>query len=301
MASSNKVATACEAAGANKDNTETTGKQHESVASSASFRFHDLPAEIRLVIWRIALSMEAVNRLVLLDTRSLGLMPSAQLVSVFLLVSSESRGEAKEFYNTQLDVHCCTRDMRGNATYGDVKGMLYLNFETDSLLAGANPLGRDYWERHSWYAQPRPRPVYTPPPEQSRYPHNVPRSYLTTRLSDKHCGLVRRMHEVTPSLSIKVHWEPVYCWDRGYQRLGAAARVIRTRCHYEKYPNVWMSRLVVTTRGYNLNMLIDDYASLTAGQLNDKISHRLITCGRGPVLPIEGDSTEFRPGPYGKM
>ncbi|KAL7624379.1 hypothetical protein AAE478_005943 [Parahypoxylon ruwenzoriense] len=105
----------------------------------ATFRFSDLPTELRLEVWEAALRRESERRLVVVDNLTRGIALMKQLVSPFLTVNRESRAAAKAFYTIALDVRLRShqRSLFGSRRReSSFAGIVHLSADRDLFVKG---------------------------------------------------------------------------------------------------------------------------------------------------------------------
>ncbi|OTA90280.1 hypothetical protein M434DRAFT_398060 [Hypoxylon sp. CO27-5] len=156
-------------------------------------RFTDLPPEMRLKIWDLALHQEAQDRLLIIYQAGHydppRLLPLKHHASPFLSVNYESRQRAKAFYPMKLAVYelpqisddehmnnyrCRQRYFKTARGMGKVKGCLYFSPEWDVFIS---PLDSNIVLSHLW-VEARER-VLT----KRREPWELPLHYITAKLS----------------------------------------------------------------------------------------------------------------------
>ncbi|KAI1409364.1 hypothetical protein F5Y13DRAFT_92766 [Hypoxylon sp. FL1857] len=165
--------------------------------------FTDLPPEMRLKIWDLALHKEAQDRLLIIYQAGHydppRLLPLKHHASPFLSVNYESRHRAKAFYPVKLAVYelpqisddehqnnyrCRQRYFKTARGMGRVKGSLYFSPEWDVFIS---LLDADIVLSHMWVEE-RER-VLT----KQRGPWEVPCYYVTAKLSLEVATKVRTM------------------------------------------------------------------------------------------------------------
>ncbi|KAK6858176.1 hypothetical protein PG995_005875 [Apiospora arundinis] len=118
--------------------------------------FPELPPELRVMIWKLALANEAHDRIALVHRESLRIVPSKLMISPLLEVNCESRKEALRHYSYRLDIL--------NVPAPQVELMTYDKYRRRlvplSAEAGPEEIGihtkRYYWEKHAGREMYRP-------------------------------------------------------------------------------------------------------------------------------------------------
>ncbi|KAM0806582.1 putative 2EXR domain-containing protein [Seiridium cardinale] len=106
----------------------------DEYADNSFGKFSQLPPELRIHIWNMAIMEEARERIIIMDVFNPGrFCPTQDLASPFLLVDQESRGCATDYYNSKAKV---TRRGSGRAS-----GTVYLRPEHH--LFAIDQMGQD--------------------------------------------------------------------------------------------------------------------------------------------------------------
>ncbi|KAK8859756.1 hypothetical protein PGQ11_010490 [Apiospora arundinis] len=118
--------------------------------------FPELPPELRVMIWKVALANEAHDRVALVHRESLRIVPSKLMISPLLEVNCESRKEALRHYSYRLDILNVPAPQVELMTYDKYRRRLVRL----SAEAGPEEIGihtkRYYWEKHAGREMYRP-------------------------------------------------------------------------------------------------------------------------------------------------
>ncbi|KAH8194140.1 hypothetical protein TruAng_011699 [Truncatella angustata] len=214
--------------------------------------FGDLPAELRLEIWNMALESETTRRVVPFSCVFNSVLPTVHLRSPLLEVNSESRDKAKKFFDSQVKIHAYQPGHSYMPVRGRVCGLLYLNFKRDVAI-----FGKDFG-----------LPDHNNQSRDLSFPEVVPRKYISENVTTTtHGDLSKKWSKgcwtFPTSQRLCGHSLQLCCWSCYYMAKPETHSHIKRCLTVFRHSNLSVCCLLILSGEYREHFLLKDLSTLT--------------------------------------